>query len=72
YHPYTSLIHRIINFKTRQWNLTFQHIYREGNQCPDFLANQGFSSQASFHPLETIPSLLKPLLLADANSTSFL
>ncbi|KAG5110346.1 hypothetical protein JHK82_039569 [Glycine max] len=37
-YPYAPLIAKIIAFYDLSWNLTFQHVLREGNKIADYLA----------------------------------
>ncbi|CAN1797605.1 hypothetical protein LINPERHAP1_LOCUS21332 [Linum perenne] len=40
-HQHFNLIRRFQELKSRQWDVTIEHIYREANFAADFLANSG-------------------------------
>lgn len=37
-HPYATIISKIRSFSSHPWRLSFQHTFREGNFCADWLA----------------------------------
>lgn len=71
YHVYAVLIHEI-KILLSQANVSLHHTLREDNQCADFLAKLGASSDdillAHPHP----PDDFRPLLRTDALGTLFL
>lgn len=66
FHPHAPLVKCIRKFLDFTWDLTFEHTYREGNHCADWLAKFGASSDQSFTIWETCPVELHLTLLADA------
>lgn len=38
-HPYGDLINKINDWRTKQWELEFKHIFKEENRVADHLAN---------------------------------
>ncbi|CAN1129383.1 Putative ribonuclease H protein At1g65750 [Linum perenne] len=40
-HQHSNLIRRFQELKSRQWDVTIEHIYREANFAADYLANSG-------------------------------
>ena len=71
FHVYAVLIHEIKTLLS-QANVSLHHTLREGNQCADFLAKLGASSDdfMLLHPHP--PDDLRPLLRIDASGTLFL
>lgn len=53
------------------WQVVLQHTLREGNQCADFLAKLGSSSNDPMVILHDAPPGMDQLLLADAMGVAF-
>ena len=70
-HRYAAIIHDIKMALARDWIVTLRHTYREGNQSADFLAKQGARQEEDLVLLQTPPSGLHGILLADAQGVSF-
>lgn len=71
YHVYAVLIHEI-KALLLQTNASLHHTLREGNQCADFLAKLGASSDDTLLDHSRPPDDLRPLLRIDALGTLFL
>ena len=71
YHIYVVLIQDIKNL-LRHTNVTVSHTLREGNQCADFMAKLGASSDIDLLFHESPPVGLDNLLRSDAADTLFL
>jgi len=71
YHVYAVLIHEI-KILLSQPNVSLHHTLREGNQCADFLAKLGATSDVSLLTHSHPPDDLRPLLRTDALGTFFL
>jgi len=71
FHVYAVLIHEIQELLSQE-NMSLHHTLREGNQCVDFLAKLGATSDVKMlvHPQPSDD--LRPLLRADALGTLFL
>ncbi|KAG5063967.1 hypothetical protein JHK85_005150 [Glycine max] len=50
----------------KQWQLSFKHTLREGHQCADWFTKHGASNDASLVVLDSCPTTISSLLLADA------
>lgn len=71
YHVYAVLIHEI-KVLLVQTNVSLHHTLREANQCADFLAKLGASSDDTLLAHPQPPDDLRPLLRTDALGTLFL
>jgi ribonuclease HI len=71
YHVYAVLIHEIQELLSHE-NVSLHHTLREGNQCADFLAKLGASSDVKLMTHMQPPDELRPLLSIDAIGTMFL
>jgi ribonuclease HI len=71
YHVYAVLIQDIKEL-LEQTQASISHTLREGNQCADFLAKLGASSNIAFTCHDSPPSELLPLIRIDASGASFL
>lgn len=71
YHVHAVLIQDIKD-KLSQANYSLHHTLREGNQCTDYLAKLGASSDDSLLLHPSPPDDLRPLLQNDATGTLFL
>ncbi|GAU12290.1 hypothetical protein TSUD_141980 [Trifolium subterraneum] len=71
YHVYVVLIQDIKEFIS-QSNVTLCHTFREGNQCADFLAKLGASSDADLIIHASPPDGIFDLLKSDSSGTFFL
>jgi ribonuclease HI len=61
-----TLIHRIQDLLKLNWQVHFNHIWREGNRSADWLANFSFSLDSfNTHVMETPPSEISSLLFDD-------
>ncbi|XP_039686921.1 uncharacterized protein [Medicago truncatula] len=65
YHAYAVLLQDIKDLLSSR-NFTVHHCLREGNQCADFLAKLGATSNEEFSTYDTSPSDLLPLIKNDA------
>lgn len=65
FHLYHPLILKIQNFINLQWDLSFNHLYREGNQIADWLAKEGSSSLQDLTILLQCPTSLFSDYFAD-------
>jgi len=70
YHAYVVLVQDIKDAMGSR-NFIIQHILREGNQCADFIAKLGASSNSKFVLHPTAPQDLLSLLATDAMGTQF-
>lgn len=69
-HPLSPLICiKIQSIVERPWQVSFKHIFREDNECADWLAKHGASGNDSFTVWESCPQELNLVLLADATGT---
>ncbi|CAN1147800.1 Putative ribonuclease H protein At1g65750 [Linum perenne] len=50
-HQHFNLIRRFQELKSRQWDVTIKHIYREANFAADFLANSGHELELGIYVL---------------------
>jgi ribonuclease HI len=71
YHVYAVLLHEIKE-QLSQDNVSLHHTLREGNQCADFLAKLGASSDDNLVVHPQPPDDLRLLLRLDAQGTLFL
>jgi len=71
FHTYAVLIQDIKEL-LEQRNVMIHHTLREGNQCADFFAKLGASSDVEFLQHESPPVNLKNLLQSDAAGIFFL
>jgi ribonuclease HI len=71
FHTYAVLIQDIKDLLASR-NFRIFHTLREGNQCADFLAKLGASSNASYSVHQSPPLDLISLLRSDAMGTVFL
>ncbi|KAL5171611.1 putative ribonuclease H protein [Glycine soja] len=56
FHQYFPTIMLIHSLKHMDWEVTFVHVYREGNKCADWFAKTGNSSQQGMIILDHRPS----------------
>lgn len=66
YHPIFPLMDHIHGVLARQWKVEIQHTLREGNECADWMAKLGATSDTSFAIWDNCPHPLSTILLADA------
>ncbi|CAN1777551.1 Putative ribonuclease H protein At1g65750 [Linum perenne] len=52
-HQHAEEIHTLRHLISRDWEVSFSHVYREGNHAADFLANIGHSLPFGFHLFPT-------------------
>ncbi|KAK4270869.1 hypothetical protein QN277_019637 [Acacia crassicarpa] len=62
----SSIVRRIHNLLDEDWRVTITHVYREGNQCADFLATFALNLEEGLHLLQEPPRAMHFLLHADA------
>ncbi|XVF36663.1 hypothetical protein REPUB_Repub19eG0076600 [Reevesia pubescens] len=60
-----SLVGAIQGILQRNWNCKIRHIYREANQCADWMASIQHNVHAGLQVFEDPPHGLRPFLLAD-------
>jgi ribonuclease HI len=70
-HKYVGIIDSIKELISRDWNISFVHTYREGNQCADFMAKLGANAMDCFGIFPEPPASLGSLLLSDAMGTPY-
>jgi ribonuclease HI len=70
YHVYAVLIQNIKDLLSTT-NFSLRHSLREGNQCADFMAKLGASTDDAFTIHSSPPELLLPLLRADEIGSLF-
>jgi len=71
FHIYAVLIQDIKDLLATG-NFSIHHTLREGNQCADFMAKLGASTNAMFTVHTSPPQDLLPLLRADATRSFFM
>ncbi|PNX73497.1 ribonuclease H [Trifolium pratense] len=64
-HPYAPLIQQIRHLHRVDWNVSFHRTLREGNECADWLAKTGASSNDTLKIWNSCPPQLSLVLLAD-------
>ncbi|CAN1186310.1 Putative ribonuclease H protein At1g65750 [Linum perenne] len=62
-----TLIHQLLN---REWEVTISHIYREGNQAADYLADIGHGLPTGTHSINVLDSTLCYFLRRDCMGIS--
>ncbi|KAG4908892.1 hypothetical protein JHK87_055008 [Glycine soja] len=72
YHLYSGLIIKIHHLITLAWELSFQHVYREGNFTADWLAKQDSASTHDLQLLHHCPAALFNIFSADVMGFSSL
>ena len=70
YHAYAVLIQDIKDLLSTR-NFSIHHCLREGNQCADFLAKLGATSNEEFSTYDTAPNDLIPLIRNDEMGVLF-
>ncbi|CAJ2666519.1 ribonuclease H [Trifolium pratense] len=70
-HKYVGIIVSIKELISRDWAVSFVHIYREANQCADFMAKLGANAMDCFGIFPEPPACLASLLLSDAMGTPY-
>ena len=71
-HPCSALLEDVAALVREGWVREVRHIFREGNQCADFLANMAQSYPVGLSVLCTPPPGLLPLLEADARGRTYI
>lgn len=66
FHPHASILANIHKVMAQDWNVELIHTLREGNSCADWLAKNGASADNGVVILNSCPTQLAPLVLADA------
>ncbi|CAJ2671539.1 unnamed protein product [Trifolium pratense] len=69
-HPYAPLIKKIRQFQNMDWTIAFHHTLREGNECADWLAKKGATSDVSLKIWHSCPPQLSNVLIADASGVA--
>ncbi|CAI0402255.1 unnamed protein product [Linum tenue] len=64
-HPHYILISQIRQLLSRDWQVEFKHVFREGIVAADFLASLGHSLSVGEHTITTPYPTLNHLLLYD-------
>jgi hypothetical protein len=62
-HPYTPFIQQISHLHQRYWNVSFQHILREGNECANWLTKTEVSSNNTLKIWNNCPPRLNLVLM---------
>lgn len=70
FHVYAVLIQDIKDILSTT-NFSIHHCLREGNQCADFMAKLGATSNTEYHHHATPPHALLPLIRTDAVGTLY-
>lgn len=66
-----TLVRHIQEFLKLNWQVQFNHTWREGNRSADWLANLSFSMDSfNLHVMDTPPSEVCSLLFDDISGTS--
>ncbi|KAF1862251.1 hypothetical protein Lal_00026776 [Lupinus albus] len=69
YHHYMAIVLRIQDLIHMDWEISINHILREGKFCADYLAKKGATSTSTFTILDYVPYELKHMLFFDAIGT---
>ncbi|CAN1787382.1 Putative ribonuclease H protein At1g65750 [Linum perenne] len=69
-HQHAGEIHALRCLISRDWEVSFSHVYREGNHAADFLANIGHSLPFGFHVFPTTDCNLGYFLRRDCMGIS--
>ncbi|CAJ2675680.1 unnamed protein product [Trifolium pratense] len=69
-HLYAPLIKNIRQFQNMDWTIVFHHTFREDNECADWLAKKGATSDVSLHIWYSCPPQLSNVLIAYASAMS--
>ncbi|CAI0429676.1 unnamed protein product, partial [Linum tenue] len=65
-HHYMATISRFHELLKRDWEVSVNHVYREGNRCADFLADQGHNFSFGFHSFPISDPMLYHWILYDS------
>lgn len=65
FHPLAPLIMSCMSFMDRDWEIRFEHTFREGNRVVDKLANLGLSQSQGFHLIDSLPLYCNDVLYED-------
>ncbi|KAI9108095.1 hypothetical protein K1719_020968 [Acacia pycnantha] len=60
-----TLVRKVCRILDWEWQVTMNHVFREGNRCADFLASYALSLDVGYHSLAVPPTGLGPLLSED-------
>ena len=71
YHIYAVLIQNIKDIMSSR-NFSIEHTLREGNQCTDYMAKLGASTDVDLSIHSSPPELLLPLLKTDEIGSIFI
>jgi len=67
----STLVRRIHELLKLNWQVQFNHTWREGNMSADWLANLSFSMDSfNFHVMDTPPNEVSSLLFDDISGAS--
>ncbi|CAN1164628.1 Putative ribonuclease H protein At1g65750, partial [Linum perenne] len=65
HNKHASLLHQFSELRSRDWQVSVHHIFREANFAADYLANLGQSLQLGVHVLDSPDSVLADWLRFD-------
>lgn len=66
-HPLQAVVTSIHQLVAHPWQVTFQHVFREGNECADWLAKHGANMDSTLDIWDACPQSLHLVMLADAS-----
>lgn len=66
FHPHAPLVSHIRKFTFLNWKLSFHHTFREDNECANWLAKYGASSDAALVHWPSCPMEVALVLFSDA------
>ncbi|CAI0541465.1 unnamed protein product [Linum tenue] len=69
-HHHVAILDRAQELLHRQWDVSVNHIYREGNKCADYLASQGHTVPLGFHMFPLADPMLCNLTMYDIQGLS--
>lgn len=69
FHHFHTVIHSIRSILKMDWNVSLVHVFREANQCADYLAKSGVVGDINFVVLHDVSADMGLLLLADVLET---
>jgi ribonuclease HI len=68
---YYDIVDSIRELLSRDWFVSFEHTYREGNQCADYMAKLGANGMNCMKRYSEPPIFLDSLLMSDASRTLY-
>ncbi|CAL1355244.1 unnamed protein product [Linum trigynum] len=69
-HHCGSILDRFRDLMSRPWEVTIEHIYREGNCCADYLASRGHVLPFGLHEVENSDPMLSYWIMYDCQGIS--